>query len=368
MNSHNNTSEGREWLDARRRYSALIECFPGAFFELDSKGDFILTNKGARKLLGWCEEVVLRKRLAKKVPKEELYKLLVIFNQAVRKGRGRGCVELVREDAETIPVNLSVVPVREKGKITGFQCLIDSTGPIKQDPRLSIGGANLDLEALIYPLCYELSSSLTVAKGALELALSERGSTRTKFLALGRNALVRQHRVLRNLMDAFKLHRMESELYQSEVDLKDIIYSVAKELREPYKRRGLKIEVAVQEDLPRVTADAEKIRNVLHTLLDYAVMAWKSQEAIIVSGVKHRGYIEICIGCEGRMKGGGAVLERPSSMSIDELPFVPLGGIQVGLKIAEKIIKAHGGGITSQNLADGEAICFTLPVWRDKQR
>lgn len=222
------SGEGKE---SEARYRALIECFPGTFFELDSKGNFVLTNRGARELLGWCEEVLMGKRLARRVPREQLYKLLVIFKQAVNEGKGMGSIELKGEDAVPLPVNMSVVPIRKNREIMGFQCLIDSPEtPRFQAPEdISTG---IDLEGLIYPLCYELSSTLTIAKGALELALPGTEEEKQRFLELGRSALVRQQREIRNLMDTLKLDRMESELYLGEVDLKAVISSVANEFRD----------------------------------------------------------------------------------------------------------------------------------------
>lgn len=329
----------------KRQFSALIECFPGVFFELDSRGDFVLTNEGARELLGLCEEVILGKRLAKRVPKSDLYKLLVIFNQAAREGRGTGNLWLIKDGAESVPVSMTVLPVREQERITGFQCIMQTTNP--------------ELEALIYPLCYELTSALTIAKGTLELALSDTNSSgRDKFIRLGRNALVRQQRVLRNLMDAIKLDRMEAELYLSELDLRELLHSVVKEFEEPYRARGRNIGLALSKDLPKVKADAEKIRNVLYTLLDYALMVWEGEAEVTVTGEKKGGFVEVCVRGAGKGSAAGKFL----SLSIGELPFLPNGGIQAGLKIAEKIIKAHGGRVMKQEAASGEVVCFTLPV------
>jgi PAS domain S-box-containing protein len=297
--------------ELEKRYLGLAEDLPCAVFDLDRRGNFVYINREARSLLGQREEL-LGKKFAEKVSKRHLYELLKLFRGAIKTGKKKGRINLEAGEQYS-QVDLEVRAVRVKGDIIGFQCLAQRRWE----------RANL-LAALIY----ELATALTIAKGALELAIG--GKDSHKFLKMGRNALIRQGRIIRNLFDALRFEELESELILREVNLREILASAAREFEPLAAKKGTSITL-IAEEIPAVKADPEKIKNAVYTLIDIAVKGCKGREIRITA----------------RRAGGGVEVCFPRARSPCE----------AGLTIARRIVEAHNGAARFEK----ERLCFFLP-------
>jgi PAS domain S-box-containing protein len=311
-----------ESCELEKRYEGLADSLPLALFELDSCGNILLINKGTKGFLGWGEDELRGKKFAEKVARRQLYELLKLFKDALSLGEETASIKLASADRGYIPVNLEVRAIKTTEGVSGFQCLAQE----------ATDGLRFGTAKLITDLTYELTTTLTISKGAIELALNRRHD---KLLEVARNALVRQNHLIRNLLDVIALDRMESEILLKKVDLKDLIHSSTRELKPISRRKGVKVELAFEGDLPTVTAAPEKIKNLLNTLLDSTLRRSQKGDTVIITAMREGKYLRICI-----------TGSRPMRVERDP-EFAVIKGV----------IGAHKGMLR----LDDKEICFLLP-------
>lgn len=139
--------------ELKKRYINLAEMLPCAFFDLNITGNFIYINKKAKVLLGE-EEGLLGAKLAEKVSKKHLFRLLTIFKEAVKKGCDKGEIEIKAVEGEQ-RVALEVVAVKGEEGVTGFHCYVKK-GEVKEAPLSRVGD--------------EIALALASARAALDVA------------------------------------------------------------------------------------------------------------------------------------------------------------------------------------------------------
>jgi len=126
---------------------------------------------------------------------------------------------------------------------------------------------------------------------------------------------------------------------------------------------GVDIRLDMAEPLPAVTADADRISQVLHNLLSNALRHARREVVVSASAANQR--LRVCVRDDG------------PGIPADALPHVfdrfyradparsrATGGSGLGLAIARQIVLAHGGSITAANNEPppGAAFTFELPV------
>jgi len=256
------------------------------------------------------------------VAREQLYELLKLFKEALSQGEETASIKLATADKGYLPVNLRVMTIKTMDKISGFQCLAQETKE----------GSQFGNAKPVTDLIYALMNVQTICKGAIELALNRRHD---KILEVARNALVRQNHLIRNLLDAITLDRMESEILLKKVDLKELIHTSTRELKPISRRKGVKVELAIEGNLPTVTAAPGKIKNLLNTLLDGMLRGSQKGDTVIITAMREGKYLGICI-----------TGSRP--MRVERNPeFAVIKGI----------IGAHKGMLR----LDDKKLCFFLP-------
>jgi len=247
---------------------------------------------------------------------------------------------------------------------------------------------------LIATVAHELRSPLTSVKGftATLLARWDRFTDDQKRMMLQTvdADADRVVRLIAELLDVARLDSGRMELHRVPVDLRELITDqvracVAQGVPEETFR------IRIPRGLPPVSADPDKLRQVLANLLENAVRhgggtvtiearADKSgPDASAGSGSIHRPEPQ---GCSDRPRPDSLHTEGVSSVAVavsDEGPGIPedqlnrvftrfwrggrRGGTGLGLSIVKGLVEAHGGLVSAGNGAEGGArFRFTLPV------
>ena len=250
---------------------------------------------------------------------------------------------------------------------------------------------------LIATVAHELRSPLTSVKGftATLLARWDRftDDQRRMMLQTVDADADRVVRLIAELLDAARLDSGRMELHRIPVDLHQLITDqvracVAQGVPEETFR------IAVPRGLPPVSADPDKLRQVLANLLENAVRHGGGTVTIEAQAeVEPHAYAEA--GSRSRTDSQrradrsrpdslhtGLLTEGMSSVAVavsDEGPGIPedqltrvftrfwrggrRGGTGLGLSIVKGLVEAHGGVVTADNAASGGArFRFTLPV------
>jgi signal transduction histidine kinase len=226
---------------------------------------------------------------------------------------------------------------------------------------------------LIATVAHELRSPLTSVKGftATLLARWDRFTDDQKRMMLQTvdADADRVVRLIAELLDVARLDSGRMELHRVPVDLRELITDQVRACvaqgvpEETFRTR-------IPRGLPLVSADPDKLRQVLANLLENAVRHGGGTVTIEVRAEDDRPRPD-SLHTEGVSSVAVAVSDEGPGIPEDQLNRVftrfwrggRRGGTGLGLSIVKGLVEAHGGLVSAGNGADGGArFRFTLPV------
>jgi two-component system, OmpR family, phosphate regulon sensor histidine kinase PhoR len=162
-----------------------------------------------------------------------------------------------------------------------------------------------------------------------------------------------------------ELSRIESGeliLKLTKVNIKNIIVKVADRLQTQADRSGVSIKLDMPPGLPSVTADADRIEQVLINLVHNAIKFTPQNGMITISSEVRDNDLTV------------SVQDTGTGIPEDDLPHIferfykvdkarSSGGTGLGLAIAKHIIQAHNGNIQAESEeGKGSVFIFSLPL------
>jgi signal transduction histidine kinase len=219
-------------------------------------------------------------------------------------------------------------------------------------------------DSLIANVSHELKTPLTISKSAIEMAMEEESKEeRYKLLEIGRDALIRQNKIIEDLVDISKIKREELELYMEALDLGKIIDTSRREMEPLASKKGIEIKTSLKEDLPKVRVDFDSLRRVFSNLLDNAIKFNREGGEVLIEAREKGNFVEVSVSDTG--------IDIPEDQldkifdkfyQVDSSARRAYGGTGLGLVIVKSIIDAHGGEIwVESELGKGSKFTFTLP-------
>ncbi|HCU89014.1 MAG TPA: two-component sensor histidine kinase, partial [Gammaproteobacteria bacterium] len=127
---------------------------------------------------------------------------------------------------------------------------------------------------------------------------------------------------------------------------------------------GIEFELRLDNDLPRVPADAGRLRQVINNLVKNAIEASTKTTEARVRVCTHLFTVDAGTYVEIRVEDHGEGINEELSENIFE-PYVTnkTRGTGLGLAIVKKIIEEHGGIVSLENNPDiGAAAIIRLPI------
>lgn len=221
---------------------------------------------------------------------------------------------------------------------------------------------------IIANVSHELRTPITIAKGAIELAMDEKDvNEKNKLLQMALNALIRLNFIVGDLIEAAKMEKGEVKLKLEAVNVDEVIKSVVDEFKPMLIKDNLRMKIEVEKDLPPAKADYKELRHVLRNLVSNAIKFNREGGEIGIEARKMGDMIEVCVSDTGigiPEDKLNKIFER--FYQIDSSPTRRYGGTGMGLAIVKEVVEAHGGKVTVESeLGKGSRFCFTLPAWRD---
>lgn len=220
-------------------------------------------------------------------------------------------------------------------------------------------------------LAHEIKNPLTPIRLAAERLRRKyagllKGSD-AEVLERSTHTIVQQVEAMKSMVNAFSEYARSPELEFVALDLNTLIREVA----ELYRTRegGMSIRLKLDERLPAVRADANRVRQMLHNLIKNAQEALEGRKG---------GHLEISTRYDDKPEEEMAeiVMEDNGPGFDDGLlgeafePYVTSKpkGTGLGLAIVKKLVEEHGGRIHAQNRPEGGAqLVIRLPVTEDSR-
>lgn len=185
-------------------------------------------------------------------------------------------------------------------------------------------------------------------------------------------------RLLRLIDDILSMSRIESakvKLNRRKLDLKGLIESVISVFEPVMKQKDLTLTLNLNENLPIVYADEERIRQVLSNLLSNAVKFTDRGGIVVTAKPSERGvrkgeellFVDVCVADTGigiRANDLGKIFSK--FVQVDYTLVRQFEGAGIGLSIVKGLVESHGGEVwVTSEYGAGSTFCFTLPVEKE---
>jgi signal transduction histidine kinase len=192
---------------------------------------------------------------------------------------------------------------------------------------------------------------------------------RKRFLAIIVKETERLTRLINQMLDLAKIESGNAEWHPTELDLNEVIRESVDATSQLFREKGVALELALSDSVPRVMADRDRLMQVLINLLSNAVKFCRPGE----------GRVEIRL---GTARAGGQDSLRvdvrdngpgisPADHQTIFVRFKQVGdtltskpeGTGLGLPISRRIIEHFGGRLWVESEPDkGAAFSLVLPI------
>ena len=173
----------------------------------------------------------------------------------------------------------------------------------------------------------------------------------------------RMQRLVRDLEELSRVEADQIRLELRPVILTELIGIIAERLRPQFEDKGVTLRFDVSPDLPRVSADANRMTQVLLNLLGNALQYTPTDGTVTIRAWHEYNDCIVAI----QDTGIGVAPEHLPHLferfyRVDKSRSRAGGGSGIGLTIAKHLIEAHGGRIwiTSPGTDQGSTISFAL--------
>ena len=171
--------------------------------------------------------------------------------------------------------------------------------------------------------------------------------------------------LINDILDLSKIEAGKMELELTEFHLPTAIDNALMLVRERAARRGIAVDMAIDERLGQVEGDERKIRQVMLNLLSNAIKFTPEGGRIDVRAAPRNDIVEVSITDTGvgiAPQDLEAVFEEFRQVGTAEKK---VEGTGLGLALSRKFIHLHGGKIwVESQVGKGSTFTFTVPVRR----
>lgn len=206
-------------------------------------------------------------------------------------------------------------------------------------------------------VAHEVRNPLSAVRGLVQyLAKGEEpGSKKAEHAAAAVAEVDRLERVVSSLLE----YTRPREPRLVELDLEESIRSVLNLMSDDPRASGVDIQLKVEPELPYVQADPDQIRQVLMNLVINALEALDGRGVLAISARKADGGVEVEIS-----DNGPGLPEGNPEQVFDPFYSTRERGTGMGLAIARRIMRSHGGEITAGiNPEGGARFILNLSAW-----
>jgi two-component system phosphate regulon sensor histidine kinase PhoR len=221
-------------------------------------------------------------------------------------------------------------------------------------------------------LTHELKTPLTAIKGFMETLEEEETIKNPQYLEIINRHTERMNQIISDLLVLSDLEDLEEGKRPIEfepINLEKMVTNILKIYKEKIKKKGLDLEVDIQEPLPPFNGEKFKMEQMFVNLVDNAVKYTdKGKIAIIITtpGEKDKSKYSV----EIQVKNTGAPIPAKSLPRLFERFYVvdksrsrKLGGTGLGLSIVKHVVLLHKGEISADSSpAKGTTFTIRLPL------
>ncbi|CAI8852010.1 MULTISPECIES: cell wall metabolism sensor histidine kinase WalK [Bacillus] len=342
----------------RRKLSSVLSHMTDGVIATDRKGDIILLNDPAEKMLNVSRETALDQSVLEVLGIQEEFTLDHLYEEP-------DSVLLdfsTRNEPYILRASFSVIQ-KETGKANG---LIAVLYDVTEQERI-----DRERREFVANVSHELRTPLTTMRSYLE-ALSDGAwqdpNIAPQFLTVTQEETERMIRLVNALLQLSKLDSTEHRLMKEWVDFTDFFNNVIDRF-EMSKDQNVIFKRSFSKKSRFIDMDADKITQVLYNIISNA-LKYSPEGGTVTYRLRDReDMLEISVSDQGMgipKENVEKIFER--FYRVDKARSRQMGGTGLGLAIAKEMIEAHGGSIWAKSEeGKGTTIYFTLPMAKEEE-
>lgn len=248
----------------------------------------------------------------------------------------------------------------EQGEATGVVTMLQDVTRFKQLENLK--------SEFLATVSHEFRTPLTSINMTVDILLNQVLGSLTprqhELLDGAKQDCERLKKLVEQLLDLSRLESGRADIRRERVRIRDVVDGALRPLLLPMHEKKLELTVDVDERLPPVHGDPEKLQWVVSNLVGNALRYCDEGGAIAIRAVLEGRSIAVSV------RDNGRGIPRDALPTIFDT-FVQLkdrdettpGSVGLGLAIARRVVLAHGGVIRAESEPGaGSTFTFTLPV------
>lgn len=347
----------------KKRTETVIHSIAEGVIVVDAKGKVLMINPAAERLLDIRSTEKVGKSILDNLKKEHMVSLSKESELASRE------IEVVSRDEDTKKVlrASSAVVENEFGETVGMvSVLSDITKQKKLDSLKADFIANVSHELRTPIIAVEKSISLVLNGTAGQISEAQE-----KLLSIAVRNLKRLTLIINDLLDLSKIEAAKMKIVGEMASIGRVINESVDSLASWIKTKSIKAEIDIEEGLPDVYIDRNKMIQILNNLIGNAIKFTPVEGLIIVRASLNSDGNNI----EVSVKDNGIGIAEEDLLKIfdkfyqsgDRVP-TDISGTGIGLSIAKEMVALHGGKIwIKSEKGNGAEFIFTLPLKRQKK-
>ncbi len=339
----------------------LLQELPDPLMLTDAEANIIWVNQKAEKVFGISNEEIKGWSFIEIIKINKIDKLL---NEALETGRFsdssyEAATIRVRSEEGKHFFKIVIIPLRKDNKVAGAVIQLTDVTRFKELERLKTDFISIVSHEFRTPL-----SSITIGVGMLKEGLLGQLTPRGKEMvdALDKDC-ERLNKLVENLLDLSRIESGHIALETQLLEVEGLVEEALLPLKTQAEYTGVELVKDLEDNLPQVEADFNKIVWVLANLVGNALRYSNAGDDVTVQarGSGKRLFFSV------KDKGCGIPKEYQEQIFKKYVQVKgssgPAGGAGLGLAICKEIVEAHGGQIwVESDEGKGSVFTFTLPL------
>ncbi|MGL5207342.1 MAG: ATP-binding protein [Acidaminococcaceae bacterium] len=216
-------------------------------------------------------------------------------------------------------------------------------------------------------ISHELRTPLNAIIGSAEILkepmLGELTKKQTNYVDNIHSSGTHLLQLINDILDVSKIAAGKMNLNISEFCIKDVVNQTVRNMRSFIAEKHLHIDIYINPEDFIISADVQKIRQILYNLLSNAVKFTNNGGNIAIKVVKLDNMMEVLV----KDDGIGIAPENQERVfrefeQVDTSYTRENGGTGLGLPLVKKLVEMHGGNVCLKSkIGEGTEILFTIP-------
>lgn len=356
----------KELEESRARFRRLAEAtFEGIV--VHDEGKILDTNEALTRMVGYERETLVGQNLYDVL--SDRSRGLVEDGVGVATGTPTEAV-VVRADGTSFPVEIEEKTVELGGETMHVAALRDISERKKREADILLAKEEAEQMArlkssLLNNMSHELRTPITSIIGYAELIMQESSGTASEFATRIRQSGKRLAETLQAVLEMAQLEAGALSPEASEVDVKKVAEEVAGSYNSMAERKGLALEVQVEEDCLLET-DRKLLYRILSNLVHNAIKF--TEEGFVSISAE-----PVSSGVQVTVRDTGTGIHEDYRPQLFE-PFTQESkgrdreyeGIGLGLTVTKRMVELLGGDIAVESTKEkGSTFVVTLPAFVD---